>query len=416
MRRDILDPLAESLNEADEHVSTVCIVDERQADFAGQSPSCRVVWEYWDSEAEARQRQWSRQLDTLARSLDRTGVFQTMAGRAQAELRPAVMELLRSLFRHPLGRLLPYAAVARRVLDEHSPDLVLTPDVADPLCRIYLLIGRKRRIPSVELQFGCCGDNSVEWAFSLADRVAVWGDNAGATLRELGVPSERIVVTGSPRHDQMVRQDADEAERIRRRLHMPEGRTLVLFASSICNSEYGQDPSALALAKTQRVILDLAAHAPDWALVYKPHPLEDTRGIRRELGSLPNVIWAEPREDICSLIRTCDVFVSLGSSSTMDALIAQKPTICAIFPGWVWDGLFTESGAVVAVHSPEELGMALRKAVSAPQAFLESVESARQHLLQEWAFQPGGACRRINDLALNLTPPGKPRYSESAAR
>ena len=48
------------------------------------------------------------------------------------------------------------------------------------------------------------------------------------------------------------------------------------------------------------------------------------------MPSTQNIIFASKSDDIRDLINVCDVFVSLGTTATVDAMIAKKLIICPI--------------------------------------------------------------------------------------
>src|SRR5438552_2568647 len=91
------------------------------------------------------------------------------------------------VFRVYLPRLLPLAAVAHHIVDSHRPALIVSPDVADPRTRLYTLIAGRCGIPTLEVQFGACGPEHIEWRFMAADRVAAWGKQSAEMLVVHGV-------------------------------------------------------------------------------------------------------------------------------------------------------------------------------------------------------------------------------------
>ena len=307
-----------------------------------------------------------------------------------------------------LPRLVPLAAVADHILDHHRPALVVSPDVADPRTRLYTILAARRGIPSLEIQFGVAGPESIEWRFMAADRVAAWGQQAANVLAAHGVPLERIAVTGSPRHDDLSGPPDREAPEARARLGIPEGNAMVLLASVYYLDEYSSvaDPVLPELLRvTKLAVFDAAERIPGLSLVVKPHPQENVAELKRLVGSRRNIRVVEPRVDIRDLIKLCDAFIApADSTSVLDALIANKLTIRPAFPGWIWSDFFTASGATVTPRSADEIASCLMMVVNGSRARVQaSLEPARRRLLSTWVGGTDGqASARVETLILEM--------------
>ena len=115
-------------------------------------------------------------------------------------------------------------------------------------------------------------------------------------------------------------------------------------------------------------------------------------------------MFAEQTSDIREVITICDAFVSFGSTATIDALIADKLTICPIFPGWPFSEVFRNSGAVLVTQSSEELILLFKK-IEAGDVLDEraSLRRARNEYLNDVVYQSDGfAAARIEQLVLKI--------------
>jgi len=63
-------------------------------------------------------------------------------------------------------------ALTRYILKDHHPAIIISEDVADLRTRLFCLAGRVLGIPLLEVQFGLYAEDSVEWQFLVAERVA----------------------------------------------------------------------------------------------------------------------------------------------------------------------------------------------------------------------------------------------------
>ena len=97
--------------------------------------------------------------------------------------------------------------------------------------------------------------------------------------------------------------------------------------------------------------------------------------------------------------------MALGSTTTLDALILGKLTICPSFPGWkLNDLLFTKSEATLVPRSEEDLLQIFREIADGEiPSKLEQLALARRHFLKQWVFKADGkASARIAELAQQM--------------
>lgn len=406
MYRDVLQPVVTRLAGC-KKINTVSLHDlrhfETTASLADRD-GFQFFWQHWHSEVEPELGALRRALQATVAELQATGALPRIIQDQGRSLWPQMKDTFDWLFRVFLPRLLPQVAIARHILERHRPALIISPDVADPRTRLYCLLGRQLGIPSLEIQFGLCGAEAIEWQFFVADRLAVWGEKSREILVAHGVPAERITVTGSPRHDSLVNVSDAEVARMRARLGVPERSAVVLFASTYHLKAYDglTDPELLNAMK--RAVFQAADQTVGLHLVVKPHPLEKVQETRKLASARRNIRFADPRADIRDLIKVSDAFVALGSSSTVDALVANKLTICPAFPGWGWSDLFVQSGATLIPRSAEEVARSLQMVVDGSrERVMADLEPARQRFLRQWVFQTDGqASARIEALALHM--------------
>jgi hypothetical protein len=104
------------------------------------------------------------------------------------------------------------------------------------------------------------------------------------------------------------------------------------------------------------------------------------------------------------LTKICDAFISFGSTATIDALIADKLTICPIFPGWVFSDLFKNCGATLVPESDEEIISIFRMIANGSYHNIKArLEPARQDFLKRCVYRTDGmATARVEALALKL--------------
>lgn len=307
-------------------------------------------------------------------------------------------------FRADLPLLVPQAVVAKHILTTHRPALVISPDVADPRTRVYTLLCRKMGIPSLDVQFGLVGDEGIEWRFFSADKLAVWGAASKEAMLKHGISEEKIIITGSPRHDCLVNVPVAKIKSMRTELRIPQKSAIVLLASAYQLKDYNQYSNPELLRSMKRSVFEAADKTPGICLIVKPHPSEDVRETRALAGKNKNIIFVSQKSDIRELTRICDAFVSFGSTATADALISGKLVICPVFPGWIWSDLFKNSGATLVPTSAAEVLEVFRLVAGGSYEIVRAEhETARQDFLTHWVYKADGmSTKRITELALQM--------------
>jgi len=327
---------------------------------------------------------------------------------------PDVGDGLRSAFNVYASFVLPDTiAVARHILTTHRPAVIVSPDLADPRTRVYTLLGAALGIPTVEVQFGACGPEAVEWRFFEADIAAVWGEQSRDVVLSHGVPPEKVLVTGSPRHDALFGVTGREISEFRERFGVPLANHTVLFASAHSTDAYDNLSEFALLRSMKKAVFTAAAATPGVSLIVKPHPLENVNETRALVADDSGIAFAEPGEDIRALTRACDAFFTLGSASTLDALILKKPTVCPAFPGWDVSELYIRSGAVMVPRSDRDVLVAMGEIAADGGAAIQRRHAARlSEFLSSWVRDGGqGGTGRIVDLLRAMAEPSNPLQS-----
>jgi len=397
MYKEILEPVINCLvSESNYHV--VVLIDSPH--FV-RRPCLGVTYQSigqnWTRDIEFHSLQIQKKVRLIESELFSSGVLASFFHDVDSNISLALRKVLYLLFKAYIPHALRQAVIARQVLRSHRPSLVLSPDVSDYRTRLYTLMAKSMQIPSMEVQFGLTGEEGVEWQFLAADCVAVWGESSKLALLKHGIPKEKIIVTGSPRHDALVIPSISKLASIRKNLGIVCNRPVILLASTYTDWTHTQYARPEILQGMKRAIFDAAKQNPNIILIVKPHPVElvkETRGIS---GHSKNIIFVDRDSDIRELIVICDAFVSFGSTATVDALIAGKICICPIFPGWPFSESFRAGGAVLAPESAAEITQIFSE-IGDTGGIIPSSEiiSARRRFLSHLAFEADGlAAARI---------------------
>ncbi len=266
--------------------------------------------------------------------------------------RSAIAHALKLYLTSLAPHLLRLGCIAESFFEKHKPRLLVSADVADIRCRAWIHSATKRNIPVLNVQFGNAGTEAIEWRFHICDTVALWGEHAKEVMASMGIAPSHLLVTGSPRHDSVVLGHSTARENICRSLAMPTETKWVVFADSFVENSHTAD--GVALLETREAVLNLSLPV-GYRLLVKPHPLEKKTIWSTFSKKYPQALIADRQFDIRELIKASDLFLSLGSTSAMDALIADKPSLLLVFKNWIWAKDYEESKAFTIVRDAEEL-------------------------------------------------------------
>jgi len=404
--RDVLQPVATRLAEHPD-IKVVSLRDKswRNPNVGShQNGLHQTVWEHWNQQVGLQASNLKQELYRTEKNLRASNVWLNIIRDDDRCILEHLEPVFLSLFHAYLPLFVSQAVVAQHILESHRPALVISPDVADPRTRVYTLLCRQMGIPCLDVQFGLVGADGIEWRFSSADKVAVWGETSKEAMLKHGIPKEKIIITGSPRHDCLVSMPDAEVKAMQAKLGVPENSAMILLASAYQLNAYDEYSNPELLRSMKRSIFDAADRTQGICLVVKPHPVEDVRETRALAAKNKNIIFVSQKSDIRELTRICDAFVSFGSTATADALISGKLVICPVFPGWIWSDLFKNTEAIVVPTSGAEVLDVFRLVASgAHEGVKLKLEAARQNFLANWVYRADGmSTKRIAELALQM--------------
>jgi hypothetical protein len=221
------------------------------------------------------------------------------------------------------------ARLVRRV-DEHfgrlRPSAVIVDEDATPMTRTVIAAAKRHGARSYVLQHGapCC---QFGFAPLEADRVLVWGRPSKEQLADWTVSPQRIIQTGSPRHERLAQVLAKRKPRRSRNCR-------ILLLSTVPPRDSRPDAAGLNLTRrTYAEMLHWACSAvsniPQATLIVKLHPRSPTDPIARDvLSRYPNLKRVFLRKASLErwLLRS-DCVLSCISSAGIDATLARRPVI-----------------------------------------------------------------------------------------
>jgi len=405
MYSDILAPLAKQLSSTDGKKNIV--LNDALYSEIGNLDSYNIqfqsLWQYWGKDAakDARifRHKTNKKISELTKIL-RAKEFNFNNSYSQGIINHAFHWLLR--FDLPL--LVNQVVLARIILKRCKPSLLLSPDVADIRSRVFTLVAKQVNILTLELQYGSCEENSYEWQFLLADHIAVWGNNSCENLLKQGVLEHQMTVTGSSRYDTLINVNQMDVLNTKAHLGLNNDNIIVLFASTYQQKEYNSFSLPELNDSMKKAIFNAASKVQGLTLLVKPHPLEDVDKTRSFLPSAENILFTPVSENISDLINVCDVFIGLGTTATIEAMIAKKLIICPVFEDWIWSEWLVKSDATLVPKSENEIEKIFIDLVEGSVEKIKAKLSFNQKkYINNSIYEPDGfSSKRISQLAMSL--------------
>ncbi len=319
------------------------------------------------------------------RAFDRTRFDALVAADSDAlfdfegiDLRPFVREHLLRLLRHQLGRLRLYAEVYLELLQRARPRHVVVADDTTTHGRLIVLAAQALGISTLNIQHGAIADVQ-HYRHAVSDRLAVWGEHDRELLLRHGVPPEKIVVTGQPRFDAMVRPKAETAA-LRRRHRVPANAKVLLWATTPFVPRLSYDvPERNSRYLT--ALLEILAAEAHWFLLIKLHPRDQRDVYEKGLSQLDRTLRRRVRllqaEEMQELLPLADVLLAWNTSVIQEAVLAGKAIVGINFFDMPESIPSVSEGVALPARDPAELRTALHRLLSGEAEALASLAQAR---------------------------------------
>lgn len=315
---------------------------------------------------------------------------------ALARWRRRLASDLWALIARELATHLPAAAAAaeaiRQALDRLEPDLVVVGNAYTTEGALASTLAQARGLPVATIQHGEIGGGRHDLAQARFDLVTVWGEEPRRRLLGMGVPTERIAVTGAPWADALT---------IAARPEPPPGPRAVLVALSGAGNAVGLDEHLGHVA----AVVDAAARGRQHRWTFRLHPKDDPRHWARALAArpAPNVTLAHgpglpPIEDA---LDAHDVLVTAVSAAALDAMLRGIPVVALERAPGEPAPAFVAAGATHAVARNRDL-LAIIDALAARGPDAGTAARAQAYVASYFGPRDGRAAARCADAFLAL--------------
>ncbi len=207
---------------------------------------------------------------------------------------------------------------SEEVLRQYAIKCLLLVSDAHHGARLLTFVGQRLGIPSVVVQHGW---PFAEWGYLplYADAFAAWGEHSRQWMIERGADPDRVIVTGSPRMDQIVSRDQPS----RAILQLPANGKLILWAV---------DPAPVAYNRSiLEQLIQAVRRYPEFQLIVRPHPsMHEYHWLKDGIHQQPQIHLSSPHHNLYDVIACCDAVIIQGSTVGLEALALHRPVI--LFP------------------------------------------------------------------------------------
>lgn len=255
--------------------------------------------------------------------------------------------------------------LAEQAIQKIKPRVTIATDPADFEAKSFTLIGKKSGIPSLCLQYGLACHLDSEWRYFAQDVVGVFDEASARVVMKLGLPSDRVRVTGNPRFDRIC-EDRSERARVRSLLKIPEGVPLVTYMSvPPALPGTGQIESNMPLAAYRQIlkaVYALPAFYQSCVVAIKPHPEEkcDFHHSLAKESPAPDKIHLIEGLNAFQTLNASDVVITPYSTSGLEAIYLDKPLVLVQMSHTEDLVDFANSGAAMLVQDLNKMAPLVR--------------------------------------------------------
>lgn len=210
-------------------------------------------------------------------------------------------------------------------LKRAEPSLVFLADDSNDIPRAASYLCKKMGVPCVVSQHGNINSESIVVGEVFAIKRLVFGNFVKNILKNKGVPIEKIKIVGSPLYDSLKETQGMKRDKLKfkKSIGVQNNEKIILFNSSMGKPE--------DLDKKIEFFARIIKKHPDLKLVIKQHPAEYSLSkydnLYKKLAKKHNIPIVVSRDKISNILNASDVFVSIFSTTIIEALALGIPII-----------------------------------------------------------------------------------------
>lgn len=278
-------------------------------------------------------------------------------------------------FNHKTFLPILYIELIKRAIEVEKPDLILLSCIECPFGSAAVIAGKLKGVPTLDIQHGVihpyhfgyiqakddiAHDDGVTYC-PIPDKTAVYGHYHKELLTKMSIyPEDSVVVTGSSRYDLLYHADRIYSkEKFLSKYNINPNHKIILWATAF----RGQDDEGNI--KDFKALFETIQNIKNITLVIKPHPGEGQRHIKMIKDYLNNyqisAVVAPSNSDTYEQLFVCDLMITKGSTTGMEAVSLNKPVI-VLDLNYNSDTIgYVKEGVALGVYKEEDLKPTIEK-------------------------------------------------------
>jgi len=269
------------------------------------------------------------------------------------------------------GIMVEHIEMAKQMIDEERPDLILLLNEYGRFERSLLIAAKLKGVPTLAVQHGIITPTHHGYIFdkyykdtlTLPDITCVYGQYYYELLTEKSIyDPEHVVITGQPRYD--ILGSANKIytkEKFLKDHNVRIGNKIILWTTQCHGLSDDENMKYVdTIFKTIKTIKNST-------LIIKQHPGEGsayTKMLKKYIKTYDiNSIITKKNSDTYELLYVCDLMITKNSTTAMEAVALEKPVVILNLSGKPDLVNYVEEGVALGVYKKEDLKPAIERLI-----------------------------------------------------
>ncbi|MDO8055933.1 MAG: UDP-N-acetylglucosamine 2-epimerase [Candidatus Hermodarchaeota archaeon] len=317
-------------------------------------------------------------------------------------------------FKVYLPLMVQYYKLSLQIFKKEKPDLVLMENEYVGFERALIYACHKRRVPSLAQQHGVIHEDHPGYLYTkedistqeytkhpfcpLASITSVIGPSFKKVLTDVSAyPESKVAISGQPRYDVFYFTDRIyDKSAFLKRFNLDPKKKIVLLATQPFPLERLRHEFFTNTLNNLRSIEGIQ-------IVVKPHPNEAIQWFTDQLASVKTtVVVLPPFFDTIEAIYASDVFLSVNSTTIIEALILNKPVVVVNLSKQTEPLPWVEEGAALGVYEAKSIQRTVENALY-DEKVRKKLDAKRTDFVHKHLYKiDGKATERVIDLIQKL--------------
>ncbi len=322
---------------------------------------------------------------------------------------PIISNVLYNTYKKRIPEYLQLILTCQKIFSQLNIKSILSLNILGETEKTILAVNNYK-IPSILLEHGATNYTSSISHYDISnmysifrDKIALWGDiQKEYLLRHRNISSDRIFVTGSPRHEDFFTQ-SQIVKKNSNKIILITPQVMAEFNALTDTNSY------LRLEKLLVKIFQVTKKLPNVKVIVKMHPTlgpgnEFVKNLIYKLN--PNVKILQ-LESVLEVISSCDLILNINtelfpSTVIYEGLIMKKPVINLTMMDEKYDFEFMKDNAVLSISDTDDLEASLTKILFDENFSSQLIKNGQQHL-QRYFTNHFTASENLASILLNFT-------------